>query len=127
MDYLNNNNIPERINDKTTIYYKKYNKYHPLKNYLFCVIIRIILGLIIYNNLLSNTVIYILSILIIIVFLTKFITNNTNWKVYERTILLYSLIPYFTYKNNNDISSLLIIIDAVLGLQSRHIANNLLN
>lgn len=127
MDYLNNNNIPERINDKTTIYYKNYNKYHPLKNYLFCVIIRIILGLIIYNNLLSKTVIYILSILIIIVFLTKFINNNANWKVYERTILLYSLIPYFTYKNNNDISSLLIIIDAVLGLQSRHIANNLLN
>jgi hypothetical protein len=125
---LNENKIPERINDKTTQYYKKYNQFHPLKNYLVCIILRIILGLLIFNNILSNIVIYILTSLILIIFLTKFINSKNSWKVYERTIIIYSLIPYLTYnKSDHNYAGLLIIFDALLGLQSRHIQNNFLN
>jgi len=125
---LNENKIPSRINDDTTIYYKKNKKYHPLKNYLVCIILRIILGLLIFNNILNPIIIYILISLILIIFLTKFINNKTNWKVYERTILLYTLIPYFTYnRTNHNYAGLLIIFDAIMGLQSRHIQNNFLN
>jgi hypothetical protein len=125
---LNDNKIPERINDKNTVYYNKYNNYHPLKNYLFCIILRIILGILIFNNILSSKVIYILSSLILIIFMSKFIYTKTNWKTYERTILIYGLVPYFTYtKTDHNYAGLLVILDAIMGLQSRHIQNNFLN
>lgn len=125
---LNDNKIPERINDKNTVYYNQNKNYHPLKNYLFCIFLRIILGILIFNNILNSIVIYILSCLILIIFISKFINTKTNWKVYERTILLYSLVPYFTYtKSDNNYAGLLVIFDAIMGLQSRHIQNNFLN
>jgi|688.fasta_scaffold74763_4 hypothetical protein len=125
---LNDNKIPDRLQDKTTVYYNQNKKYHPLKNYLGCIILRIILGLLIFYNLLNPIFIYILSSLILIIFLNKYIQNENNWKVYPRTILVYSLLPIFTkFKKDHNYGGLLVIIDSLMGLQSRHIQNNLLN
>lgn len=125
---LYDNKIPNRLQDLETIYYKKNNKHHPLLNYLGCVILRIIIGLLIFNNLLSPIVIYILSVLILLFFGNKFINSSLTWKNYPRTVLVYSLLPIFTkYKSDHNYGGLLVIMDALMGLQTRHIHNNFLN
>lgn len=125
--------IPSRLIDKTTLI-EKLNKSHTTYSHLVCVIIRILLGLMIYykyNIFQNNYLIIILSLFIILLFGYKLIiTHNKTWKVYLRTILIYiiiliiNLIDSTKSKTMNNISGILIIIDALMGLQSRHIQNN---
>jgi len=108
--------------DNTTII-----KNHTMKTYIFCVLLRILLGLLIITNKLSKNKIIILSILVILVFLQKYIKLPLVWKVYLRTILTYTTVLILTILNNNynHISGTLIIVDALMGLQSRHIFSRL--
>ena len=110
--------------DNTTII-----KNHTMKTYIFCVLLRILLGLLIITNKLSKNKIIILTILIILVFLQKYIKLPLVWKVYLRTILTYTTVLILTTLNNNNnynhISGTLIIVDALMGLQSRHIFSRL--
>lgn len=129
--------IPERLIDLTTIIAKQ-NKRHTVYTHLGCVLIRLILGLLIYYKISifkSYKFLTFLYIIIIIVFGNKLIiTENKTWKVYIRTIIFYSLsliinsIDYHKYQIYNNqprnISGLFIIFDAILGMQSRHIQNN---
>lgn len=129
--------LPDRLNDSFT-QYSKLGKQHTISTHLGCVSLRLLLGLLIYfkvqffKNILF---ILIISSLIIIFFSYKLsITNNKTWKVYIRTLIIYSTILiinildkyiYNTYdKQERNISGLLIIIDSLMGLQSRHIQNN---
>ena len=127
----------ERLEDRYTSIYKQ-GKRHTPYTHLFCVILRILLGLIIYFKLgiFKNLLfLIILFLIVIIVFSYKlYITKNKTWKVYIRTLLFYSialiinLLDNYKYKTfNNDsknMSGILIAIDAIMGLQSRHIQNN---
>ena len=112
--------------DNTTII-----KNHTMKTYIFCVLFRILLGLLIITNKLSKKLIIIISLLVIIIFLYKYFKLPLVWKVYLRTILIYTTVLILTVlstrsldnrdNNYNNISGTLIIIDALMGLQSRHI------
>jgi predicted acyltransferase len=78
--------------------------------------------------------IYLLSAFVILNFSIKrneFIKTNTKtWKIYGRTIGAYSLLILNTYFNNDlkqkeyNIGGLIVIIDALLGIESRYIASN---
>ena len=59
-------------------------------------------------------------------FLSKFLFATPTWKVYIRTVILYAII-LVNYKNKNlkQIASSMIILDAVMGLQSRFIQSNI--
>ena len=132
--------IPERLIDLTTIF-EKYNKRHSIYTHLVCILLRIILGLLIYYKVKrfnSYRFVSILCILIITFFVNKvFITQNKTWKVYIRTILFYSIgliintTDYYILNNYNkqprNITGLIIILDALMGLQSRHIQNNFIS
>lgn len=50
------------------------------------------------------------------------ITGNTTWKVYARTILVYALVSVLMFHGKRDAAGVLILVDALMGLQSRHIA-----
>lgn len=129
--------IPERLIDLTTIIAKQ-NKRHTIYTHLGCVLIRLILGLLIYYKISifkSYKFLTFLYIIIIIIFGNRLIiTKNKTWKVFIRTIIFYSLsliinsIDYHKYqiynKQTRNISGLFIIFDAILGMQSRHIQNN---
>lgn len=111
--------IPEELKDNTTII-----KNHTLKTYIFCVLLRIILGLFIITNKISVRLISIICIFIILTFLNKYFKLNKVWKVYLRTVLVYSIVLLLTIKYDNQynhVSGILIITDALMGLQSRHI------
>lgn len=129
--------LPERLIDSETRF-SKLGKHHTTSTHLGCVLLRLLLGLLLYfkvhffKNILF---ILIISILIIGFFSYKlYITKNNTWKVYIRTLIIYSTIIiinlldkyiYNTYdKQDRNISGILIIIDSIMGLQSRHIQQN---
>lgn len=67
-------------------------------------------------------VLIILSLIIVILFIYKFQTNSKTWKVYLRTVASYSTIAYLLSIQKNKEAGIIAIVDALLGLQSRHTA-----
>lgn len=128
--------IPFNLNDRTTNLEVNKPSYlpehHTQFTYLFCIILRIVIGFLVFNKIINNNVLIILCIIILIGFGSKFITNylnkNSVWKNYLRTTLMYSIILLNTLSNNENketISGLLIILDSILGQQSRFITTNM--
>lgn len=129
--------IPDRLIDIHTVF-EKNGLRHNFKTHLGCVLFRTSLGLSIYYKIsIFKNYYFIMSlyILVLIMFSNKlYITNNATWKVYTRTLLLYSLniiintldkYKYNIYdKQPRNLTGLFIIFDAIMGLQSRHIQNN---
>lgn len=115
--------IPDRISDKTTVY-----KHHTFFTHLICVILRIILGVLITHKKINKKYTILLSIFIIIAFSYRNYLNPHSWKNYPRTLISYVLVIVFTLTNRPDdqinIGGLFAIHDAILGEQSRWIANN---
>ena len=115
--------IPEVFRDNTTLV-----KNHPMRNHLFCVSLRSILGLLVISNKISKNIILIISFLVVVMFLQKFFKLPNVWKVYMRTVIVYSIVFLLTLKYGdqyNSVSGTLIIVDALMGLQSRHIFDRL--
>lgn len=112
--------IPDRLVDKTTMY-----KNHTRWTHLFCVLLRIALGISVIRNKTSNDFIIWLSYFVIFTFGYKFLYSNT-WKVYGRTVLIYAIVLCFI-NTNKDISGIFIITDALMGFQSRHTATIIKN
>ena len=111
--------IPEKLKDNTTII-----KNHTLKTHIFCILLRIAIGLLIISNNLSKTIIQILCLFVIITFTSKFFKMKHIWKVYLRTVLSYAIVLYLVTRYNdkyNTVAGTIIIVDALMGLQSRHI------
>lgn len=126
--------LDELINDRltdTSTTYAKLGKKHTTLTHLGCVLLRIFIGFLIYFkvSILSNLFFLIPFFLLIIIFFSYklYITKNKTWKVYLRTILIYSIsliISILDKKNNRNNAGILIMIDALMGLQSRHIQKN---
>lgn len=113
--------IPNRLVDTTTIV-----KNHTWYTHLVCIIIRILLGLFLlsHSELDNNTSGYLIIFMMIIVvmFAMKFKNNSNTWKVYLRTVVAYSLSALLINNKKNKEAGMVVIIDALLGLQSRHTA-----
>lgn len=113
--------IPDIIADKTTLLKK-----HTWYTHLLCVLFRIIIGiaLISYDPISSkiNDILIVLSLIVVIFFAYKFQTNSRTWKVYLRTMVSYSTIAYLLSIQKNKEAGIIAIVDALLGLQSRHTA-----
>ena len=115
--------IPEILRDKTTLI-----KNHTLKTYIFCILLRITIGLLTIANKIPITILQILSIFVIVMFLYKFIKIEKIWKNYLRTVLIYSIVLFLITKYNTkyiELAGLLIIFDALMGLQSYHTFNQI--
>lgn len=129
--------IPERLIDMTTIIAKQ-NRRHTEYTHLGCILLRILLGILIYYKISifkNYNFLMFFYIMVLIAFSNKLIiTKNKSWKVYIRTLIFYSLniiinttdkYKYNKYnKQPNNLTGLFVIFDAIMGLQSRHIQNN---
>ena len=129
--------IPERLIDMTTIIAKQ-NRRHTEYTHLGCILLRILLGILIYYKISifkNYNFLMFFYIMVLIAFSNKLIiTKNKSWKVYIRTLIFYSLniiinttdkYKYNKYnKQPNNLTGLIVIFDAIMGLQSRHIQNN---
>jgi hypothetical protein len=107
--------------DQSTYMMTKCNKYHTKNTHLiFCILFRIILGLLIFNNKISNISIIILSIIILIFFGNKYLFNKPSWKNYMKIELIYGIILLQSLiKPNNQFIGSLIIFDSILSQSSR--------
>lgn len=115
--------IPEILRDKTTII-----KNHTLKTYIFCILLRIIIGLCVITNIIPLSILKLFVIFVIVIFLYKFLKIEKIWKNYLRTVLIYSVILFLITKYQSryiELCGLLIIIDAIMGLQTYHVFNQI--
>ncbi len=103
---------------------------HNVYTHLGCVLLRCMIGAaIISSNNGSNDVgmgWVIFCIIVAIIFASKYISysskNTVVWKTYLRTVISYSLAGAGIYNGYNKQAGLLVIVDALMGLQSRHMA-----
>ena len=104
-----------RLEDKTTIV-----KHHPFWHYLICVSFRITLGVYIVT---MGTIPYfqVGALLVSALFMYKAITNSRTWKAYWRTVFAYAA-SAAVYRHSRTVVASLIIVDALMGLQSYHTA-----
>jgi hypothetical protein len=121
------NPIPERLRDESL----SCTKNNTSLLFIFCIIIRIVLGILVFYNIIPSIFIYLLSAFIIVAFSFKSYYNKKTWKNYLRTIISYILVIIFTIlnnyssnKHNFNIGGIIIILDVLLGQQSRFITSN---
>ena len=115
--------IPEIYRDNTTIV-----KNHPLRNHLACVILRISLGVLVINNTIPTKILILLCLFVVLTFGNKFFKLPNVWKVYLRTVLIYATIGLLILRYGDKYTNIygtLMIVDALMGLQSRHIFDRL--
>lgn len=110
--------IPEIFKDNSLII-KDYSH----NAHLGCVLLRMTIGSLIILNKIPSNYILILSLFVIIDKSIRFFKLPNVWKVYSRPVLIYTFVLIFTYlykEKYNHLSGTLIIVDALMGLQSRH-------
>ena len=115
--------IPEILRDNTTIV-----KNHSIKTHIFCILLRILLGILIINKTLPINIILLLSLFVMVTFGYKYFKLPNVWKVYLRTVLIYFTVFVLIFKYGDDyrqVCGTLLIVDAMMGLQSRHIFERL--
>ncbi len=118
--------IDDRIVDHSTALYPHHNAF----THMGCVLIRTTLGLTLMRTNLSPAIrmtIIRIIIVVLIMFGVKYISQTVNetmtWKVYPRTLIAYSSALYLMSQHQEQQAGLLIIVDALMGLQSRHMAS----
>ena len=131
---IDRNTILEKqlLNKEKTILTNSFPEGHTQMSYLFCILLRIFIGILILSNKLSNKRIIYLCLIVIIIFGSKYLSLKDNkkqiWKNYLRIILNYLtilIIQKNNIENKNTISGLLVIVDALMGQQSRYITTNM--
>ncbi len=118
--------IADELLDHRLIYQK-----HNVYTHLGCVILRSAIGLTLINKTLSEKdrcTAMILIIIALIIFGSKYIhrvviQRSVFWKAYLRMLVAYSSALYLIWQRKESHAGLLIIADALMGLQSRHLAS----
>lgn len=104
---------------------------HPVWTHMFCVLLRCALGYYIWTRGVHHPPPYLpflgwddLFAVIALFFTYKWLTRPLLWKVYARTVLVYVLCLLVQRHLPPDraavVCGLLVVVDALLGLQSRH-------
>lgn len=115
--------IPEILQDNTTLV-----KNHTIKTHIFCIFIRITIGLLLITKIINSFYIIYLSIIIILLFGYKYYKMLHVWKVYIRTVITYFIVLILSIIYGDkylNVSGMLVVVDALMGLQSRHIFTEL--
>lgn len=121
-------NMPDSLVDKSTILYPRHN----MITHFFCVLIRSALGILVVNSTITRSnrarlLLIILSMIIVVLFFTFFITksckSDKSWKVYLRTVLSYAIVACLLVHKQDVAAGTIIIVDALMGLQSREISS----
>jgi hypothetical protein len=125
---MNNNIIPNTIPPRLRDINLTGTKNNATLFFILCVIIRIILSIYIFQNIINPIIIYILFGIFITIFSFKFLFYKKSWKNYPRSIISYLLVILFTFLNKKsstiNIGGLILLFDTLMGMQSRFIATN---
>ncbi len=118
--------ITDKVRDHSLVY-KKHNAF----THLGCVALRSVLGLSLIQDNISKRhkrFVFIIMIITLIMFSYKYVRYNlyegqTFWKNYLRFIMIYSMSIYLMSKDKHQYAGMLMIMDAMMGLESRHTAH----
>jgi hypothetical protein len=115
--------IPEHLRDSTTFLTQ-----HSVWTHLFCVLLRCLLAMYLwtaYDSSRDRPFFTVLCITIITIFTFKYF-NVRSWKVFSRVVLVYTTILVVLHVVESEraktVAGMLVIVDALMGLQSRYIA-----
>ena len=124
---MRNEPIADTITDKSLVY-----PYHTVFTHLGCVLLRTVVGVTLINpNLTDHTrkVIIMILVMAILLFGIKYIKlikkDIILWKSYLRMIVAYTSALYFIASKQENLAGMIVIMDALIGLQSRHTASAL--
>ncbi len=125
--------IHQSLLDPTTIV-----KHHTVYTHLGCVLLRCAIGLILIlaqSKLVDESktgIKYLLLVfcaLVVVLFGSKYIklirTDIVVWKAYVRTIVAYIFAGGLIYNNRYDSAGIIMIADALMGAQSRHVSHTM--
>ena len=123
--YSRSEPIADAIVDKSLILYPN----HTIFTHLGCVALRCTLGVVLMHPQLcrQKRIAFMLLIgVVILIFGYKYIKQNAVvWKTYPRMLIAYSIALHLLYTGRPQYAGLLIIVDALMGVQSRHMASAL--
>jgi hypothetical protein len=118
--------IADIVVDKTTSLYPR----HTVYTHLGCICLRTVLGLVLLNSELDHknkTRSIVLFLVILLMFGCKYLSflahNTVVWKAYPRTLMAYASALYLIHKNQSRSAGMLVLVDGLMGLQSRHMAH----
>lgn len=124
--------IADELLDKTLIRYPN----HTVYTHLGCVLLRSVIGLLLISSPFTNPkhqkglrwVIILLMTASILYFGQKYIFNVvakdiTLWKSYPRMLVAYSTALVLIYNKQDHLAGMTIIMDALMGMNSRHTAS----
>ncbi len=117
--------ISPKILDDTLVY-----KHHNEFTHMGCVLLRTTMGLTLLSKDISDRTIRTIMIIMIatlLIFTVKYIRlvliqKKVMWKHYPRFILAYSMALYLLLTGRRESAGTLVLVDALMGLQSRHTA-----
>ena len=112
---MTSTDIPFHLQDHQT-----FLKFHPMSHHMACVALRVLLGLYTLKKGTEFVATWV-GPPALIIFITMFWTKPLSWKVYARTIVVYLIVSFADIPK--DVAGTLIIVDALMGLQSRHTAS----
>lgn len=139
---LYNEPIDDDIVDKAPLLYPN----HTVFTHMFCIGIRVLSGVALINmNIAPNSKdcdalalskqqrkkrVILLIAIVLLLFGFKFFNNmiggtNLIWKTYLRMLVGYVTALYLVLKNRTDLAGILMISDAMMAIQSRHLASTL--
>lgn len=101
---------------------------HTIFTHLGCVLLRLLMGMCLIESSKYNGVILVVLALAIISFGSKYLriaraNKKILWKFYPRMVLAYSMAVYYIKTGRPRVAGLLVIVDALMGFQSRHMAS----
>ena len=108
--------IPDELKEK---------RMHNMFTHLFCVLLRISIGMYIINSSEEiKTPIMIFLLTAIIVFGFKYAVHMsksmTTWKFYPRMLISYSTAIWLMKSNKKELAGMLLIIDSIMAFQTRN-------
>jgi hypothetical protein len=119
--------IADELVDHGTLLYPN----HTIYTHLGCTLFRSVIGISLMSKSLSpqsRKTIILMIVSVLIIFAWKYLYNVVMhdipfWKAYPRMLLAYSVALYLIHIKQESYAGMLIVADALMGIQSRHMAS----
>lgn len=116
--------IADDLEDQSLLLYPN----HSIYTHMGCIALRTGIAIALMNPTLSSQTRNALLVIIIVafvVFAIKYLrtANVAIWKSYPRMLIAYGTAAYLVHTHRESYAGMLILVDALMGVQSRHLAS----
>lgn len=116
--------IADELEDKSLLLYP----HHTVFTHMGCVLIRSMIGITLMSRNLNDSTrsrIMFVMIMALIIFGSKYVfsvymNDVVLWKSYPRMLVAYTIALYLVCRRQENLAGLIIVVDAIIAVQSRH-------